>query len=137
MKWYEFSVASTSSKRINPLFNAAKRQKKDASDSGQSDSDEEDFSDEDSDDSDEESEEENAAPEEDEEDPLIKRLKEAKEKKVRQSPPDIKLKDEIMDISFHPERNIIATALINGKIIRLKKIFCTYRALFTRFYQIV
>lgn len=62
---------------------------------------------------------ENAELEEDTEDPLIKALKAAKERnqnKERNAPPDLKFSNEVMDISFHPELNLLGVSLIDGQI---------------------
>ena len=101
----------------NPFFNKAKRSKQDSdvSDSDPSDSDDN-SEDDDSDDSDAEEEDEKKEPEIDEEDPLIKALKKAQEKAERKSPMDIKTKNEVMDISFHPGQNLIAHGTIKGHI---------------------
>ena len=50
-------------------------------------------------------------------DPLIEALKRAKEKRERDAPPDIKTKDlvEFSDLSFHPEKNLIAVGNVSGK----------------------
>ena len=56
---------------------------------------------------------------EDGEDPLITALKAAKERKHvkdRNSPPDLKFSNEVMDISFHPENNLLGVSLIDGQI---------------------
>ena len=100
----------------NPFFNKAKRAKQDSdlSDSDLSDSDEDDISDDSEGESDDE--EEKKEPEIDEEDPLIKALKKAQEKTERKSPMDIKTKNEVMDISFHPGQNLIAHGTIKGHI---------------------
>merc|ERR1712130_336396 len=52
----------------------------------------------------------------DEEDELIKALKAAREKKVRNCPPDIKTQDNISDISFHPEEELVALGTISGDL---------------------
>ena len=53
------------------------------------------------------------------EDPLIKALKAAKERKNikdRNSPPDLRFSNEVMDISFHPDNNLVGVSLIDGQI---------------------
>jgi len=52
----------------------------------------------------------------DEEDELIKALKAAREKKVRNCPPDIKTQDNISDLSFHPEEELVALGTIGGDL---------------------
>jgi len=52
----------------------------------------------------------------DEEDELIKALKAAREKKVRNCPPDIKTQDNISDLSFHPEEELVALGTIAGDL---------------------
>ena len=68
----------------------------------------------------------------DEEDELIKALKAAREKKVRNCPPDIKtqvcclgfsvsldpdpFQDNISDLSFHPEEELVALGTIGGDL---------------------
>jgi len=52
----------------------------------------------------------------DEEDELIQALKAAREKKVRNCPPDIKTQDNISDISFHPEEELVALGTIGGDL---------------------
>lgn len=69
-----------------------------------------------SDTSDEEDEAETAKPEVYEEDELVIALKAAREKKERNSPPDIKTLDLITDLSFHPERDLLAIASITGDL---------------------
>ena len=57
--------------------------------------------------------------EEGSEDPLIKALKAAKEKKKvkeRDAPPDLKFSNEVTDISFHPQNNLLSVSLIDGQI---------------------
>lgn len=50
------------------------------------------------------------------EDAFINMLKAAREKKVREAPPDIKLKQTVTDLSFHPEEDILAVSNIQGEI---------------------
>jgi len=50
------------------------------------------------------------------EDDLIAVLKSAREKKIRDSPPDIKLKESGTDISFHPDASVLAIANLLGEI---------------------
>merc|ERR1719391_392283 len=50
------------------------------------------------------------------EDYLINMLKSAREKRVREAPPDIKLKHTVTDVSFHPDENILAVSNIQGEI---------------------
>merc|ERR1712126_370529 len=52
----------------------------------------------------------------DEEDELIKALKAAREKKVRNCPPDIKTQDNVSDLSFHPEEELVALGTIGGDL---------------------
>jgi len=52
----------------------------------------------------------------DEEDELIKALKAAREKKTRNCPPDIKTQENISDLSFHPEEEMIAIGTIGGDL---------------------
>merc|ERR1712228_749773 len=52
----------------------------------------------------------------DEEDELIKALKAAREKKTRNCPPDIKTQDNISDLSFHPEEEVVALGTIAGDL---------------------
>ena len=95
----------------NPFYKANKRAKVDKNDSDS------DISDSDSDGSDSDPDSDlKPEPEVDEEDPLIKALKKAKEKAQRKSPMDVKEKEMIMDLSFHPEMNLLAHATINGRI---------------------
>ena len=54
--------------------------------------------------------------EEEEEDEVVKALRREKEK-CREHPPDIQSEDFIVDISFHPQREIIAAATITGDVI--------------------
>ena len=50
------------------------------------------------------------------EDSLIKALKAAKQPRDRTCPPDIRhAKRDLTDLAFHPQQNMIATALIDGK----------------------
>ena len=62
-------------------------------------------------------------------DDLITALKKAKERRVRDAPPDIKGKRgaEFTDLSFHPEKNLIAVCNIDGKF----SLFCV--AIMSRF----
>jgi len=51
------------------------------------------------------------------EDSLIKALKAAKQPRDRTCPPDIRhAKRDLTDLAFHPQQNMIATALIDGEI---------------------
>jgi len=54
--------------------------------------------------------------EEEEEDEVVKALRREREK-CREHPPDIQSEDFIVDISFHPQREIIAAATITGDVI--------------------
>jgi hypothetical protein len=54
--------------------------------------------------------------EEVEEDEVVKALRREREK-CREHPPDIQSEDFIVDISFHPQREIIAAATITGDVI--------------------
>jgi len=56
----------------------------------------------------------NEAEEEEEED-LIRQLKKAKEKPERKMPPDIKMKQILVDICMHPEENIVALSTVDGE----------------------
>ena len=70
-------------------------------------------------DSDKEDEESNKPDEDDDVDPLIKALKAAKERKhekERNAPPDLKFTNEVMDITFHPENQLLGVSLIDGEI---------------------
>jgi WD40 repeat protein len=53
---------------------------------------------------------------EEEEDEVVKALRREREK-CREHPPDIQSEDFIVDISFHPQREIIAAATITGDVI--------------------
>jgi len=56
---------------------------------------------------------------EDDVDPLIKALKAAKERKhekERNAPPDLKFSNEVMDITFHPDNQLLGVSLIDGEI---------------------
>lgn len=105
--------AGMSSKQLtNPLYQGEEGD----SDDDSSGSDVSDDSDDDSDDdvdNDDDKEDKKAF---DEEDDLIAALKSAREKKVRDSPPDIKMKESATDISFHPETNVLAVANIQGEV---------------------
>ena len=73
----------------------------------------------DSDDDNEEVASEKENDQQDTEDPLIKALKAAKERKnikERNAPPDLKFSNEVMDISFHSERDLLGVSLIDGQI---------------------
>ena len=96
----------------NPFFN----KKTDSSE----DSDSSDISD-DSDDTEGESDADEATKfeteDQEEEDSLIRALKAAKKPKDRTCPPDIRVsKRDLTDLVFHPQQNLIATALIDGEI---------------------
>jgi len=54
--------------------------------------------------------------EEEEEDEVVKALRREREK-CREHPPDIQSEDFIVDISFHPQREVIAAATITGDVI--------------------
>jgi hypothetical protein len=54
--------------------------------------------------------------EEEEEDEVVKALRREREK-CREHPPDILSEDFIVDISFHPQEEIIAAATITGDVI--------------------
>jgi hypothetical protein len=58
----------------------------------------------------------NEKEEEEEEDEVVKALRREREK-CREHPPDIQSEDFIVDISFHPQRDIIAAATITGDVI--------------------
>lgn len=64
---------------------------------------------------DQDEEEENNDNDEDEDDELVKAIKAAKEKN-RKHPPDLNFEDLIVDISFHPGTNIIATGSVVGDV---------------------
>ena len=101
----------------NPFHFANKRTKKDASDSDSEDDDDSDSDDSDDEDADDVQKGDGAAEgdEVDEEDSLIRALKAAKQPRDRTCPPDIRLsKRDLTDLAFHPEKNLIATALIDG-----------------------
>jgi len=92
----------------NPFFK--KKQDTDDSDDDASD---ENNSDDDMEHTSEDNKEENG----DEEDSLIRALKAAKEPRDRTCPPDIRhSKRDLTDLAFHPDQNLIATALIDGEI---------------------
>ncbi|XP_047003608.1 WD repeat-containing protein 55 homolog [Schistocerca americana] len=57
--------------------------------------------------------------EEEEEDDLVKAIKREKEK-VREHPPDIQCEDYVVDISFHPQENILAAGSITGDVLLYK-----------------
>jgi hypothetical protein len=54
--------------------------------------------------------------EEDEEDEVVKAIRNEREK-CREHPPDIEAEDFVVDISFHPQKDIIAAATITGDVI--------------------
>jgi hypothetical protein len=54
--------------------------------------------------------------EEDEEDEVVKAIRKEREK-CREHPPDIQSEDFVVDISFHPQKDIIAAATITGDVI--------------------
>lgn len=54
--------------------------------------------------------------EEDEEDEIVKAIRKEREK-CREHPPDIQSEDFVVDISFHPQKDIIAAATITGDVI--------------------
>ena len=64
------------------------------------------------------------------EDSLIKALKAAKQPRDRTCPPDIRhAKRDLTDLAFHPQQNMIATALIDGKfciLIHFLPHFCQF-----------
>ena len=108
----------------NPFHFANKRTKKDESDS--EDDDDSDSDDSEEDDVDDVKKGDGAAgeDEEEEEDSLIRALKAAKQPRDRTCPPDIRLsKRDLTDLAFHPEKNLIATALIDGNE-QLFRCFC-------------
>lgn len=53
--------------------------------------------------------------EEEEDDELVKAIKAAKEK-TKEHPPDISFEDLIIDVSFHPDENILGAASITGDV---------------------
>jgi len=78
-----------------------------------------DSDDDDSDDDSDDDEKDEAKPKKDsidDEDDLIATLKNARAKKIRESPPDIKLKESATDLSFHPEENLISVVNIQGEV---------------------
>jgi WD40 repeat protein len=72
----------------------------------------------DSDDNEDEDEaEKKEDPPVDEADALIQALRKSKEKRDRQAPPEIVFKDnEVVDISFHPNKNVIAASTMDGAV---------------------
>jgi hypothetical protein len=54
--------------------------------------------------------------EEEEEDEIVKAIRREQEK-CRQHPPDIQSEDFVVDISFHPQEEIIAAATMTGDVI--------------------
>lgn len=54
--------------------------------------------------------------EEEEEDEVVKAIRKEREK-CREHPPDIQSEDFVVDISFHPQKDIIAAATITGDVI--------------------
>lgn len=54
--------------------------------------------------------------EEDDEDEVVKAIRKEREK-CREHPPDIQSEDFVVDISFHPQNDIIAAATITGDVI--------------------
>lgn len=102
----------------NPFFKSSKDKQE------SSDDESDDLSEEDSEDSsslsdadDGEDDTKKSDKQEDDEDDLIRALKAAKQPKDRTSPPDIRIsKRDLTDISFHPDQNLIAAALIDGEI---------------------
>jgi hypothetical protein len=54
--------------------------------------------------------------EEEEEDEVVKAIRREREK-CREHPPDIQSEDFVVDISFHPQEDIIAAATITGDVI--------------------
>jgi hypothetical protein len=54
--------------------------------------------------------------EEEEEDEVVKAIRREREK-CREHPPDIQSEDFVVDISFHPQEEIIAAATITGDVI--------------------
>ncbi len=113
----ELSV--NTSKMKNPFFGSQEdREDSDCADSSDDVSDsseDDDESDDESDDEDAVAKEENPDDDDDDDDDLIKQLKRAKEKTDRTSPPDIKLRDPIVDLSMHPKDSIVAAATLDGK----------------------
>ena len=107
----------------NPFYNKEKRTKpenpdmdsSDPNDSSADTSDSDSYS-ESGDHSDEGSEDEIENIQSDEEDSVIKAIKAAREKGERKVPHDLKSKDHITDISFHPKTNLIAYCTIEGQL---------------------
>lgn len=64
----------------------------------------------------EEAEQAGEAEEDDDDDDIIKAFKRAREV-TRTKPPDIECEDPISDLSFHPEKNLIAAATLEGDIL--------------------
>jgi hypothetical protein len=54
--------------------------------------------------------------EEEEEDEVVKAIRNEREK-CREHPPDIEAEDFVVDISFHPQKDVIAAATIIGDVI--------------------
>lgn len=70
----------------------------------------------DSDDDTEEKKESFPVEEKNKEDELIETMRAARDKIVRVHPPDIKMKEDVTGLSFHPEQDIIAVSNIGGEI---------------------
>jgi hypothetical protein len=51
-----------------------------------------------------------------EEDDVVKAIRNEREK-CREHPPDIQAEDFVVDISFHPQKDIIAAATVTGDVI--------------------
>ena len=118
------NVKPTTSKLFkNPFYNKEKRTKpenpdmdsSDPNDSSADTSDSDSYS-ESGDHSDEGSEDEIENIQSDEEDSVIKAIKAAREKGERKVPHDLKSKDHITDITFHPKTNLIAYCTIEGQL---------------------
>ncbi len=115
---------SSAKERQNPFFARkaaklqAKEEEEEEEDSNVSDtSDDDDDDEDDDDDSDAEEEEEgNNDDGEDDDDDLIKKLKRAKEAQKRKSPPDIRLREDLVDISMHPEQDLVAASTMDGEL---------------------
>jgi len=118
------SAGDENKKTDNPFFDKTAKKRKhegEEGDDGSSSSDwtdTDDDSDDDDDDDGDKGEGENPKETSAEED-LIAALKASKEKKDRNCPPDIALRDAIdsfSDLSFHPEKNLVAGGTLEGHI---------------------
>lgn len=99
----------------NPFSKKKPKIEEPESDSSEFDPDLED-SDEDDDEDQNEKDQKPKEGEEDDEDPLIKKLKQAREKTERTSPPDLKFRELVSDISFHPLDSQIAVSFLTGRL---------------------